>query len=322
MTGLRAGAHALSLLSVPLNVQILRTLDDEPTALTDLRRAVGSPPQTTMRGHLRFLTEQGILERRRQNDFPGLVDFALRCPGEELLAVADVVQRWLYEAPNGSLPLGAAAAKSTIKALVDGWVTNVVRALCAKRLSLTELNALISSVSYPSLKRHVTAMRLAGQIEGCHGAGRSTPYTVTGWLRRSVAPLVAAMRWEQVHAQQRAAPLGRLDAESIFLLAIPLLRLGSDADGACRLMFETGTGDNHRLSGVTAVFKEGRPASCLARLDAGTDASATGLPVAWFDAILKGAGDRLEFGGDCGFARDVVEGLHSILRPRAFAPAG
>ena len=67
----------MSLLSLPLHVHVLRALEEEPLALIDLRRAVGSPPQTTMRGHLRSLTEAGILERRRESDFPGSVDYEL-----------------------------------------------------------------------------------------------------------------------------------------------------------------------------------------------------------------------------------------------------
>ena len=269
-----------------------------------------------MCGHLKVLTELGILERRRLSGFPGPVDYALRRPGVELCTVADVVQAWLDEAPSGRLQLGSAAAKSMLRALVDGWVTNIVRALCAKQLSLTELNSLIPSISYPSLERRVTAMRLAGQIQGQRGVGRSTPYVVSTWLRRAVAPLVTAMRWEQHYVKEQSAPPTRLDAEAILLLLGPLLRLDAGADGACRLVFEMGHGENQRLSGVTVVLRGGRPTSCLARLDVASNASASGSPGAWFDAILDGTAGRLELAGDSGFARNVVEALHgSVGRP-------
>jgi hypothetical protein len=45
----RAGAVALSLLSAPLNVHLLQALEDGSLPLIDLRRAVGSPPQRSMR---------------------------------------------------------------------------------------------------------------------------------------------------------------------------------------------------------------------------------------------------------------------------------
>ena len=57
--GARAGTQALRLLSTPINVFVLQALAEGPHSLVDLRREAGSPPQTTMRGHLRTLAEQG-----------------------------------------------------------------------------------------------------------------------------------------------------------------------------------------------------------------------------------------------------------------------
>ena len=57
-------------------------------ASIDLRRAAGSPPQTTMRNQLRMLTRIGIVERCQQAEFPRAVDYQLGKPGHELLEVA------------------------------------------------------------------------------------------------------------------------------------------------------------------------------------------------------------------------------------------
>ena len=70
-------------------------------------------------------------------------------------------------APEGPLALGSSTAKSAIKALVEGWGTNMIRALAARPLSLTELNGLISGLSYPSLERRL-GRDAAGRSDRAH----------------------------------------------------------------------------------------------------------------------------------------------------------
>jgi DNA-binding HxlR family transcriptional regulator len=117
----RAGAFTLLLLSVPLNVHVLQALEAEPKSLANLCRAVGSPPQTTLRKHLQVLARLGVISKERGPGFPGAVDYELADPGRDLLQVAAVLQGWLAAATDGPLTLGALGSKSTIKALVEGW---------------------------------------------------------------------------------------------------------------------------------------------------------------------------------------------------------
>lgn len=311
---MRAGSNALSLLSVPLNVYVLRALEEEPTSLMDLRRTVGSPPQTTLRGHLQALAVLGIVERRRRHAFPGTVGFELLTPGHDLLAVAGVVQAWLAETPDGPLSLGSTAAKSAVKALVEGWSSGLVRALAARPLSLTELNKLISGISYPSLERRLAAMRMAGQIEPCPGRARGTPYMANKVLRRAIAPLAAAARWERQHASSQSAPIGRMDIEAAFLLTVPHLRLPSDLSGACRLAVETRNGEGEQVpAGVLVGVKEGRVVSCVARLRGDADAWVSGSAAAWLRAVMEQETERLEVGGDAGLAMGLLDALHGDL---------
>jgi DNA-binding HxlR family transcriptional regulator len=311
--GARAGTEALRLLSTPINVHVLRALADGPRSLIDLRREAGSPPQTTMRGHLRALTETGVLIRRRQNDFPGSIDFELTSVGLELWGVAQILDAWLREAPEGQVQLGSSAAKSTVKALVEGWATSMVRALAARPFSLTELNGLISGLSYPSLERRLGALRLAGLIERTPGRGRGTPYAVTAWLRRSIAPLGAAARWERANAAATTAPIRRLDAEAAFLLAIPLLRLPASCSGVCRLAVEFGAGGSERMAGVLVEARDGQIVSCVARVQGHADAWAAGSAQDWLRAVIDGDRDRLELGGNCQLARAMLDGLNTEL---------
>jgi DNA-binding HxlR family transcriptional regulator len=310
----RAGTHALNLLSVPLNVHVLKALEEEPRPLIDLRRAVGSPPQTTMRSHLRALTNHGILERRRQSEFPGSVDYELARPGRDLLLVAGVLQSWLAEAPQGPVTLGSVAAKSSIKAMIEGWSSAIIRALAARPLSLTDLNRLISGLNYPSLERRLAAMRLAGQIEAQPGKTRATPYGVSAWLRHAVAPLSAAARWERQHLPASTAPIARIDIESAFLLAVPLARLPDEVNGDCRLAVEVrGSGRDPGIAGVLVGVDGGRVTSCVSKLEGRADSWIAGSVSAWIRAVIDQDAEGLEVGGEHDLGRRMLEGLHSAL---------
>lgn len=309
---MRAGAHALSLLSVPLNVQVVETLGKEPRPLIDLRRAVGSPPQTTMRAHLRKLTEMGILERRRQSSFPGSVTYALGPAGAGFLEVADSLRVWLALSPDGPLQLGSAAAKGSIKALVDGWCSVMIRAIAARPLSLTALNRLISSLNYPSLERRLVALRLAGLVEACPDPGRTTPYAATEWMRRAMAPLAVAARWEM--QQSAGSPPGKIDVEALFLLAVPLVRFAPEIAGACRLVVEVGKGGGgSELAGSMLRVEEGTVTSCTSQLKGEASGWASGSTSAWLRALIEGDAASLEVGGDCSLAMATVDGLHTNL---------
>lgn len=267
-----------------------------------------------MRGHLRTLTGLEVLERRQQTSFPGSIDYQLGPAAKGLLEVAGILEAWLADAPDGPIELGDPAAKSTIKALVDGWSTAIVRALAARPLTLTELNKLITGTSYPSLERRLGAMRLAGQIEARSGSRRGTPYAATAWLRRAVAPLLAAARWEREFAPAEAAPLGRMDFEATFLLSAPLLDLPDDCAGRCRLGVISRNGEGEpSVAGAMVTVEEGRVVSCVSRLPGEASAWVAGSPAAWIPALIDHETEQLELGGACDFARTIVDELHGSL---------
>lgn len=316
---MRAGAYALSVLSDPLDDHVLSTLAEGPRSLEELRRAVGSPPETTLRSHLRTLVRIGAITRNRQRDFPGSVDYELAAAGRELIAVRDVLGAWLMEAPGGPISLGSQPAKSAVKALLDGWSTGIVRVLAAKPLSLTELSGLITTIRYPSLERRVGAMRLAGLIERTSSCGRGTPYAVTQWLCTAVGPLVAAARWERGNLRDETEPIKQLDAQAAFLLAVPLLWLDPELAGTCRLGVEMrDSGGELNVAGVTAHVDGGRIVACATRLHGPATAWASGSAAVWMRALIDGRAEELEIGGDAALAIAVIEGLHQTLyRPES-----
>jgi DNA-binding HxlR family transcriptional regulator len=309
---MRAGAGALSLLSVPLNVHLLCVLQEEERPLADLSQAVGLPPASTLRTYLRTLSEWGLVERRQEGAFPGSVSYALTEPGDKLVETGDVLQKWLKAAPNGALALGSPAAKSAVKALVDGWEVALARALATRPCTLTELDRLIPQMSYPALERRLTAMRKVSLVEGRrNGGGRGTPYRATDWLCESVAPLAAAMAWERRHAPARTAAIGRLDVEAVLLLALRQVCLSPDLSGSCRLAVELRGDRTHRYAGATVVIADGE-VSASARLGDEADAWITGTPLNWFRWVAGGH-EEVEIGGDHRLALALGASLRDSL---------
>jgi DNA-binding HxlR family transcriptional regulator len=308
----RAGAAALTVLSAPLNISILQTLEKGPESVIDLRKKVSSPPQSTMRIYLRTLNGLGAVERSQEARFQGSARYAITAAGQALLAVAETVQAWLQASPDGPIELGSPAAKSAIKALVEGWSSNIVRVLAARPVSLTELSRLIPKLSYPALERRLTAMRLVDLVKGSRGA-RVTPYTATKWLRCAVAPLISASEWEREYVPELTPPLGRLDIEATFLLAIPLMALAADVSGNVRLAVEVQRGASPVFAGVLVGVKEGEVTSCVPGLDGDAQSWISGAPRSWLRRITKGEKDHLEVGGDSPAARAVLEGLHRTV---------
>lgn len=312
-SGARSGTRALVLLAKPLNATIVRRLSNGPTRLVDLRRDCGSPAQTTLRAHLRELEAVNAVVKQRRSRFPGALEYELETPGNELLFVAGVLERWLQQAPKKPLPFGSREAKAAIKALVEGWSSTMLRALAAGPLSLTELDRIIGALNYPSLERRLASMRLVGQVEACPGEGNGTPYAVTAWLRHGIAPLAAATRWERNHLPDDTAPITRVDTETAFLLTLPLLQLSPGLSGSCRMTVAIPNDRKRRPAGVTVEVENGKVASCITDLQSRPDARALGPPSAWLSALIEHEIDSLELLGDCRLARALLEGLHRTL---------
>jgi DNA-binding HxlR family transcriptional regulator len=309
---LHAGGRALEMLVVPLIGRILQRLADGPKRLVELQVETGPVPQTTLRTHLRGLEELGAVVKRGREDAPGVVEFALGEPGEALLEVVASVERWLALRPDEPLSFGGDAGKAALKALLGGWSSTILRSLAESPHSLSELAAGIRMVSYPAIERRLAALRLSGLVEAQAGNGKGTPYAVTDWLRQGVAPLAAAVHWEQHHLTTEAAALRRVDAETIFLLTLPALRIPSSLTGSC-LMGMKLNGDEDDLAEVVAHVQKGK-VSCSARVEDRTDAWAKGEPPAWIQAMLGLERDHLDVGGRRRLAQALVKGLRPTLR--------
>lgn len=310
-----AGAASLALLAAPLNVHILQALAKEPRGLMDLRQAIGLPPQSTMRVYSKALIDQGLITSHRRREFPGSTEYKITSVGRDLLSVGETLQAWLDAAPGSSLELGSNVAKSVVKALIDGWSANLVRAIAARPLCLTELDQLIANMSYPTLERKLSSMRLAGLAEVQPGAGRGTPYGATRWLRHAVVPLACATAWEHRHKHLRAAPIGRFEVEAAFLLAIPLVRVPEGFEGKCRLAVEIKGREKARLAGVRVCFEEGRVTSCSVRLDGEVSCSVCGSPQAWLGRLRGAADSSLQISRNMEQGKALLDAIAAIAAP-------
>lgn len=301
----------MTVLATPLNLLILRALADRPMRLAELRRATGLPAQTTLRGHLTSLSELGVVEKRPTQQMPYAVEIELTALGRELLEVADRLEVWLNQAPEGPIQLESGGAKGVIKAFVDGWGSTIMRGLAWRPMSLTELDRRIATFSYPALERRLASMRMAGLVEARPSGGIGTPYTVTEWARKGIAPLAAAGRCEMLYMRGRATPISQVDIEAAFMLATPLVGMAPDVAGSCQLEVETESADES--AGVTVVVEAGKVVSCESELESDPSTFAIGSTAMWFSAVNDGDLAELRFGGGRELAEEIVRGLHSAL---------
>ena len=163
-------------------------------------------------------------------------------------------------------------------------------------------------------------MRIAGLVEACEGRGAGTPYGVTEWARRGVAPLVAAGHCERVHMSRESTPLTVADIEAALVLALPLVHLPDEVSGECQIEVRATPGLVSQPTGVHVVLDRGRVVSCAPGFLAAAPTRVAGSAMDWFDAIKAGEPERLELLSGA-LPEALVSGLQRCLRAAAAAPS-
>jgi DNA-binding HxlR family transcriptional regulator len=316
--GVRAGSRVLSVFETPLNARILRAHAEGPLRLNELQDKLGFSAQTTLRAAISTLREIGALTKKRVGGSPLATATALTPAGEEMLFVAEEVEAWLALCPDGPLAPESEEAKGAVKALAGGWSSTLMRALANRPFTLTELDSLIPGLSYPALERRISWMRASGQIEPVEQEGRGTPYVVTDWLRRAIAPLFAASRCERRHLATESGPITEVEVEASFLLALPLAPLPGYAGGTCMLAVQTVPAEANNgdpsLAGVTVEVKRGRVLSSAPKMSTEPSTWAIGAPETWLDIVIDGRIEDLRIGGaNPQLALDLIAGIHIAL---------
>lgn len=319
---LRSGVRPLILLATTLNFLIIRALAEAPLRLADLRRATGLPAQTTLRGHLSSLGALGIVAKRSVSATPSTVENELTPAGRELLRVAESVESWLKLAPGAPLSLETGSAKGVIKAFVDGWRSTILSTLARRPMSLTELDNVIPTLSYPALERRLSSMRMAGLVEAAPAHGVGTPYAVSDWARQGVVPLAAASHCEQVAMRRLSAPLTEIDIESALMLSLPLVGLPREATGRCHLTVDGDAANGRRRSGVEVIVEDGHVIACADDVATASGQYVAGSPFTWFSALRDSRVELLDYAGGK-LPMQLVRGLHeALLEPGAVASNG
>lgn len=314
---MRAGGYALTLLGAPRIFLILQSLAEGKKAQVELRRDAGLPAQSTLRGHLQTLEQAGAVTRERQDTFPGTLSYELTDAGRALCAVAESAERWLAEAPNGPLELGADPARAAIKGLVDGWSATVLAALAAGPLSLTELDKRISVASYPSIERCLQTMRLAEQLEVGERSGKGTPYALSQWLRRGLTPLAVAARWESEHEPEGAEPIQRGDLDDAILIGGPLFKLSGTTDGICQLAVRIPDSKRRDRSLAFLEVKAGELSFGGVYPQVKPDAWASGTAATWFATVIEADTTGLRKNGDA----ELIAAIFDSVREALFSDA-
>lgn len=257
-----------------------------------------------------------VLSRRRA-DPPGPVDpaekrYVLSPTGRARLPTADGIELWLLKATQGPLPYEDGRAKRAIELLSEAWGHGLVHAVAA---GPTETADAIAGCEMPprAAKRLLTKLGRTGLVEDVAAPGRTKLCAPTEWLRRAVGPLMLAARVESGDRPAGAKPVDALDVEAAMQLVAPLVRLGEEACGACRLVVRLGPAGRRHPAGVTVEVEEGRIVSCEPGLASEAPAEAVGELGPWFSALIDQRPKRLRFDGDRRFARDLVAAFGKAL---------
>jgi DNA-binding HxlR family transcriptional regulator len=243
---------------------------------------------------------------------------ALPRAARELHYVGRVLTSWLEEAPAGPLRVREEEGMLAIGALAAGWSSTVVHALSGAALTLEELEAATGAVNREELEARLRALEDNALIELLEGPAGEVRFAATPWLRRGIAPLAAAARFERRLGHPAAAPPDLLDVGAAFLLALPPLELPAEIDGVCRLgVWMPGgqrvPGHRNRMAGATARVEGGRVVSVDLKLDPSPGSWAVGTPIGWLDTLVDPGAERIDFGGDPRLAEALVEGLRELL---------
>lgn len=316
-----AGGTALAFLAIPRNGAILRRLSSGPRSLAEMRHEGELAPPTTVRKYLKVLEGEGLLAKRGREDFPGIVEYALTDAGADLLIVIVALEGWLNGRPKGALSFDGDAGQSAIKSLSESWSSTVLQTMAPGPISLTGLANEIRTVSYPSVERRLSSMRITGQVEASFADGNAIPYALTEWMQHSVAPLAAAVHWEQTHLPGAPQAMNRSEVDAAFLLALPLLRVESNMGGSCRMDVRMDDGEKG-AAGASAVVAKGRVVSCAVESKDLSDAWATGSQPDWATTLTSTSTRQLRFGGDLPLAKALFGDLRLLLFPAAPLSAG
>lgn len=313
---IRAGSQGLGVFARQLTARVLRLHAEGPLCPSELEERVGWAPGTSLRTAAATLRRLGALARVDPEEGGRATATELTPAGRELLLVADALEHWLLSSPGGPIPLDSTAGRGTVKVLTAGWDSTIAMALAERPLSLTELNDAIVNTNYPALKRRISKLRSTSLVAPL-GRGKGTTYVATDWLRRAIAPIVVAGRWERRH-DPSFERVTRGEAEAAFMLTLPLVgKLPAGASGTCALTVlaaEESEGPPGEIGGVAVEVTRGKIAAFSPNTALAPTTWALGTADAWFEAVIEGRSEVLDLRGtQPELPLGIVKAIHAVL---------
>jgi hypothetical protein len=296
--GFRPRAGSTAMLFLVREVPVAEMLPTLAELATGVRVAVAPPPPR------RPEPDEGEIDPDAQ--------LGITSAGRELVNVIGVFTSWVRQCPAGPMDFDLGARPSA-QALLGGWAPAVVHAFAAEPLTVAEASERVGVLGPDVTAERVEAMAEHGLLE-VRSRGAEPSYAASDWLRRGIAPIVAAMRMDGIHALAGdPAPVAVADVEAVFRLALPLLRLPAEAAGSCALAVGLEPEVAEEPVGVTVRVEEGRVASLEPGVDPGADAMASAPAVDWLDTLVEIDVDRVQKTGNHRLAGLLVEELHETL---------
>jgi hypothetical protein len=231
--------------------------------------------------------------------------------GGEFLFVAKVIMSWLRLRPAGPIELDEKAVQPML-ALIAGWASGTLHALVAEPLTVAEAGERVQTLPPDAVRARIEAMAAEGLVEAVDEDGEPR-YAVADWGCRGIAPILAGARMELRYPPGGTAPIAVADVEAVFRLALPLLRLPTEASGSCALAVGLEPEVADEPVGVTVRVEQGRVLSVEPGVDGSADALASGSAAEWLDTLTEPNVDRVETSDDPELAGPLVDELHETL---------
>jgi hypothetical protein len=259
--------------------------------MSELRREIGEPPETTLRSRVEALCRMGVLCKRRLGHDFARVEYGLTARGGELHATQQSLEAWLEGACGLRLESDRHQAKAAISSLLESW------ALAVRGWPRQDFRDLAE----------------AGLIEQ---VGGPVEHPAPPHLRDGVGTILSLARWSHRHGKGRAAPFTAVEVETALACALHSTELGGGLSGECRLGVESRQAAERTLHGLTIEIADGRVVAATNRLGSAPESWIAGPIDAWLDAALTGRSRRLHLGGRGDLPAAVLEGVRRGLRGR------
>lgn len=300
----RIGTLTLRMLGDPLNAQILEAMAGEPSdplRAAELLDTVQEAAAADNGDDLEAAEQEG--EEPEPEDIH--TKHAITAAGLQTLAVRKLLESWLARHPGGALPADGEAAQEAVETLAESWGSGLLHPLAERPRTARELRDAAGGRG-ERLEANLASMLRHGLLE--RAGGEAELYAISDWLREASGAIFLAVHIERLQ-QTTPVRVKPPDADALFQLSLPLLRLPGEGPGACRLEVPM----RGAVAGATAHVAEGGAVSCEPLGEDDVEVRAAGSLDEWFSAVVDGGVERLRMEGDIRLPAAIAMAMHERL---------